>query len=72
MRADQTCLALFFFLRLGRQIRSRGSTCISGTPPARMPRHAAPPERRDQKKGGRTWEERNTTRNPLLSLRLSG
>jgi len=29
-RADQTCLALFFFLRLGGQNRSRGSARISG------------------------------------------
>ncbi|QLH48349.1 MAG: hypothetical protein HWD57_17155 [Candidatus Accumulibacter cognatus] len=35
LRADQTGLALFFFLRLGRQIRSRESTGISGTRPAR-------------------------------------
>jgi hypothetical protein len=31
MRADQTCLALFFFLHLGRQIRLNGSACIVGT-----------------------------------------
>jgi hypothetical protein len=30
-RADQTCLALFFFLRLGGQNHSRGSARISGT-----------------------------------------
>ena len=31
LRADQTGLALFFFLRLGRQSRCRGSAGISGT-----------------------------------------
>jgi hypothetical protein len=29
-------------------------------------------KKRDQKKGGRTWAERNTKRNPKLLLRLSG
>lgn len=40
-RADQTCLALFFFLRLGRRTRLRQSTCIAGTQAARVRRCAA-------------------------------
>jgi hypothetical protein len=43
LRADQTCLALFFFLRLGRQSRLRESAGISGIQPARVCRRIVPP-----------------------------
>jgi hypothetical protein len=71
-RADQTCLALFFFLHLGRQIQHSGSAGISGTRSAQVPRHAVPFENGTRRRVGRTWEARNTTRNPKLLLRLSG
>jgi hypothetical protein len=43
VRADQTCLALFFFLRLGGQIRLRESTRIFGMRPARVSGRAVLP-----------------------------
>jgi hypothetical protein len=64
MRADQTCLALFFFLHLGGQTRSHGSARIPGTRPAQVPRSRRPALRRDQKKGwknvGRTQHHPKT------------
>ena len=72
MRTDQTCLALFFFLRLGGQNHLRGSARISGTWSARVHRYAIPPRGGTRRRVRRTWEERNTTRKPMLLLRLSG
>ena len=71
-RAGQTCLALFFFLHLGGQIRSRGSARISGTLPARVSRRAVPPWGETRRRDRRTWAERNTTRKPKLLFQLSG
>jgi hypothetical protein len=64
MRADQTCLALFFFLHLGGQTRSRRSAHISGTRLARVSRSRRPALLRNQKKGrknmGRTQHHPKT------------
>ncbi|WP_300452810.1 hypothetical protein [Accumulibacter sp.] len=71
-RADQTGLALFFFLRLGGPTRWRGSARIAGT---NRDGYLGSPFRLDdgtRRRDGRTWVGRNTTRKPLLSLRLSG
>ncbi|MGH8578850.1 MAG: hypothetical protein ACREVK_01555 [Gammaproteobacteria bacterium] len=72
VRADQTGLALFFFLRLGGQTRLRGSARISGTLPARVYRRAVPPCGGTRRRAGRTWANRNTTRKPMSLFRLSG
>jgi hypothetical protein len=71
-RADQTCLALFFFLHLGGQTCSSGSAHISGTQPARESRRVVSPDGETRRRDRRTWEERNTTRKPRLSFRFSG
>jgi len=72
LRADQTRLALFFFLRLGRRIRAGGSAGISGTRTGARPGVPFHPGDGTRRRAGRTWERRNTTRNPMLLLRLSG
>jgi hypothetical protein len=64
LRADRTCLALFFFLHLGRQTGPCRSDRISGTHPERRSRRVVPPRGRDQKKGEKNVAERNTTRKP--------
>ena len=58
LRADQTCLALFFFLRLGAQTRFRASERIAGTgtagkvgPPSRR---VAEPEEGAEERGKNT------------------
>jgi energy-coupling factor transporter ATP-binding protein EcfA2 len=63
-RADQTGLALFFFLRLGGRIVMCRSARISGTRPGRSARCAAPPPGGTRRREGSIWEPRNTTRNP--------
>jgi hypothetical protein len=65
VRADQTCLALFFFLRLGRQSRlTRIDRHFRNTTGTGVHRRAVPPRRRNQKKGrknvGRTQHDPKT------------
>ena len=68
----QTCLALFLFLHLGGQTRSRGSARISGTRPARVSRRVVPPCGETRRRGRRTWAQRNTTRKPLVIVPVVG